>query len=124
MASSCVAHVEAGAQLPGNYISRAGVGAQIADGGHQAWSLESQPLHLDYPLRRARYRIVAQPHRCRARVTGPAGKGDFRAGLSGNCLHHAERHVFAFEQDALLDVELEERGYILAYLAVLDLSRI
>ena len=87
----CVSNVETGAQLPGDYISRAGVGAQIADGGHEARRIESPPLHFDYPLRRARYRILAQPHRRRARVTSPAGEGDFCAGLAGNCMHHAER---------------------------------
>ena len=66
--------------------------ARAADlaGGYQAWRLESQPLHFGYPFRSAGHRIFAQPHRCRARVTGPAAEDDFRAGLAGNCVHHAE----------------------------------
>jgi hypothetical protein len=34
----CVAHIQAGTQLPGNYISGAWVGAKIADRCHKTWS--------------------------------------------------------------------------------------
>ncbi len=109
-----MAYIEAGAQLSGNDIPRSRVGAQIADGGHHARRRQSHPLHLADPLCRPRDGIVAQPHRRRAGMTGPAGKGDLRAGLAGDRLHYPERPIFAFQQHALLDVELEVPGHIVA----------
>ncbi len=41
-------------------------------------------------------------------MTCPAGKGDLGAGLAGDRLHHPQRLIFAFQQHALLDVELKE----------------
>ena len=71
-------------------------------------------LHLADPLRRPGDGVVAQPHRRCAGMTGPAGKGDFRAALAGNCLHYPERLIFAFQQHALLDVELKVGGDVIA----------
>ena len=119
-----MAHIEAGAQLAGDHVPGAGIGSQIADGSDQTRSVESQTLHRDHPLRRARHGIVAQSHRCRAGVPRATGKGHLRAGLSNDCVDYTEGSVFALEQDALLDVELQEAGYFVAELAIFYLERV
>ena len=41
-------------------------------------------------------------------------KDEFRAGLAGNRLDHAQGSVLALQENALLDVELKEAGHIFA----------
>ena len=47
-----------------------------------------------------------------------AGKGHLRAGLPNDGVDYAEGSVFALQQDALLDVELQEAGNFVAHRAV------
>src|SRR5208283_2045730 len=103
-----VADVEGCGEAAGDDVARAGAGLDLADGGDEAGAREGVALDLDDPLRGGGEGVAAKAaHGGGAGVVGLAGEDELHAGLADDGLDVAEGAVFALEDGALLDVELE-----------------
>src|SRR5580658_10107276 len=86
-----MADIQSQTSLRGNDIGGAGFCFDLPDGCDEAGMVVGRTLDRHDPLGGGGDSIVAEMHRCCARMVGPAQKFDRHAGLCSNGVYCAER---------------------------------
>ena len=90
-----------------HHVHRARLSRYPSRRSHQPLHPARVGFHRQHPLRCGQQRILAQIHRCRARMVRFTVERELHPRLSRNALHHAQRLFFRLQHRPLLNVNLE-----------------